>query len=46
MIQASIEMIAQIGETVVQDIPVINYSNKDWTIKCQLMNDNVRGAHF
>ena len=27
------EMIAQIGETCTQELPLINYSNKDWTLK-------------
>lgn len=32
-------MIAQIGETCTQELPLINYSNKDWTLKVQLISE-------
>lgn len=45
-IKATIEILAQIGESVTQDIPIINYSSKDWVIKVALTNNNVKAANF
>jgi len=44
--QAAIEILASIGENVQQEIPVINYSNKDWTIRVALQNENVKASNF
>jgi|688.fasta_scaffold2718269_1 hypothetical protein len=30
------ELIAPIGETCSQDIPITNYSNKEWNVKVNL----------
>ncbi len=43
--QTLVEMTAQIGETCVQDIPLINYSNKDWKINAQIVNTGKAGPN-
>jgi hypothetical protein len=44
--KANIEVLANIGEVVTQEIPIINYSAKDWPIKINLINNNTKAANF
>jgi len=39
-------MTASLGETIIQEIPLINYSDKEWVIKASLTNDNPKAAYF
>ena len=39
-------MVASLGESILQEIPLINYSDKDWTIKAQLTNENPKILYF
>jgi len=38
--------VASLGESILQEIPLINYSEKEWIIKVQLVNDNPKLAYF
>jgi hypothetical protein len=39
-------MVASLGETIVQDIPLINYSNEEWVVRASLTNENPKMAYF
>ena len=39
-------MMANLGETIQQEIPLINYTDKDWLIKALITNDNPKYVYF
>ena len=43
-IKAVIEIACPARETIVQEIPIVNPSDRDWTIKLQLTSDSVPGG--
>jgi len=45
-IKAVLEMKCPAGETVVQEIPIRNDSDRDWVIRAQLLTENGRNGHY
>ena len=45
-IKAVLEMKCPAGETLVQNIPVRNDTDRDWVIKVQLITENGRNGHY
>jgi len=39
-VKATIEMVASLGDVLTQEIPLNNYSDKDWNIKTMITHEN------